>query len=169
MAIEVSKKELTRMGKLYESGKKTVARMKERGEHVAGKAIRTTEMGAVAFGLGVMHGRTIKPDGSSGIEVMGMPIDLILGTGLNLAGYFGLGGKHSDHLNNLGDGALAVYLANMGMSVGVKMAAKSEGGQSLPPSSVAANLPAGSGAPTVAKGNSLSQQEIREAVAAARG
>lgn len=167
MAIQVSKAELTRGAKLAQNLKSRLGKMKEHGEHVAEKAIRTVEMGSVAFGLGLMHGRTAKPDGTSGIEIVGMPIDLVLGAGLNLAGYFGLGGKHSDHLNNLGDGALAVYLANMGMTVGVKMAAKAGSPQQQQVSAPAPQQQLAPATGTTTSG--LSQAEVREAINAARG
>jgi hypothetical protein len=164
MSVQISKAELNRAHEFANRAKSALGKVKAQAEHTAEKAIRTVEMGAMAFGLGVVQGRTATPEKPGGIEIMGMPLELILGAGLNLAGYFGVGGKHSDHLNNLGDGALAAWLTAAGVQIGVQMAAKTKGasqGQVQAPGG-GGNLPAG--APTAAKGVGLTREEIAEAV-----
>lgn len=122
MSIQVSKAALTRMADRAEGLQKRLANVKKQTEHTVGKVVRTMETGGMAFGLGLANGRY----GST--EIAGMPLELLAGAGLNIAGYLGLGGKYSDHLNNLGDGALASYLTILGVQTGAEMKAKAESG-----------------------------------------
>jgi len=142
MALQVSKASLTRAHERLGSLQKRLQTVRKAAEHTTEKFLRNAETGGAAFALGVMQGKT------GGVELMGMPLELWLGAGLNLAGYFGIAGKHSDHLNALGDGALAAYLTVMGVKVGAEWKAKSA-------------------APAVAKGARLTREEIADAVAAA--
>lgn len=139
MAIVVSKASLTKAHERATSLQKRLSTVKKQAEHTVEKVLRTAETGGMAFGLGVLNGR------SGSTEVMGMPLELLLGAGLNVAGYLGLAGKHSDHLNNLGDGALAAYLTVLGVQVGAEMKSK---------------------AATTTKGTGLTEEEIAAAVAA---
>lgn len=145
MAIQISKASLHRAEGRIASLSNTIKKVRKEAEHTVEKVLRTAETGGMAFGLGVLNGK----HGST--EVMGMPIELLLGAGLNIAGYLGAAGKHSDHLNNLGDGALAAYLTVLGVQVGTQWKQKSQG-----------QLPA------AAKGNGLTAEEIAAAVAANR-
>ncbi len=142
MAIQISKASLTRAQERVGSLTKKLQTVRKQAEHTVEKVLRTAETGGMAFGLGYVNGRY----GST--EVMGMPIELLLGAGLNIAGYIGLAGKHSDHLNNLGDGALAAYGTVLGVQVGTQMKAK-------------AALPAGK-----VSGGGLTAEDIAAAVAA---
>jgi hypothetical protein len=118
MAITVSKHEAKHAIKRLEGLKRRVANIREKAEASAGKMIRTAETGGAAFAAGVIQGRT------GGIEIVGVPFELLAGSALNVLGYFGGAGKHSDHLNNIGDGFLAAYLTTLGRGVGAQMLAK---------------------------------------------
>jgi len=122
MAIQVSRASLHKAQGRLESLQNTLKRVRKEAEHTMEKVLRTAETGGMAFGLGVLNGK------SGATEVMGMPVELILGAGLNLAGYLGVAGKHSDHLNNLGDGALAAYLTVLGVQVGADWKKRELGG-----------------------------------------
>lgn len=141
MAIVVSKASLTKAQDRISSLQKRFTNVKKQAEHTVEKVLRTAETGGMAFGLGVANGRY----GST--EVMGMPVELLLGAGLNVAGYLGLAGKHSDHLNNLGDGALAAYLTVLGVQVGAQLKAKATGqitkGEGLSDAEIAAAMAQG--------------------------
>ena len=90
--------------------------LKERAEEMTEKFVRTLEIGAAATVGGVIHGKA----GPEGAHIMGVPVDLGAGLALNLLGYFGVAGKHSDHLNNFGDGMLGAYLSQVGFGIGQK-------------------------------------------------
>lgn len=140
MAITVSKASLQKAQSRFERLQSTVKNIRKEAEHTVEKVLRTAETGGMAFGLGVLNGK------HGPTEVMGMPVELLIGAGLNIAGYLGAAGKHSDHLNNLGDGALAAYLTVLGVQVGNEWKAKSTG-------------------QIAAKGTGLTPEEIRAAVA----
>ena len=143
MAIQVSKAQLVKATDRVKSLSQRIKSVQKQAEHTMEKVLRTAETGGMAFGFGMLNGRY-----GSTPEVLGMPLDLALGAALNIAGYLGAAGKHSDHLNNLGDGALAAYLTVLGTQVGAKMTA--------------------SKAPTATtKGDRLTAEEIAAAVAAA--
>lgn len=122
--------------------KKRVDKIKHHAEEITEKFVRTTEVGLAAFGFGVLQGH-------GGMSVMGVPADLGAAFGLNLLGYLNAAGKHSHHLNNFGDGAMAAFLVQKGQHVGSDW--KSKGGL------------------TASKGTKLSAQEIADIVNEAAG
>lgn len=124
--------------------KKKVDKIKGHAEEITEKFVRTMEVGVAAFGSGVLQGR-------GGLTVMGVPADLGAAFGLNLLGYLGAAGKHSHHLNNLGDGFMAGFLVQKGQKVGLDW--KNHG-----------KLPG-----TTTSGNRLSSDEIAEIVNEAAG
>lgn len=144
----ITKAHINRLAHRAEGLQKRLSRFKEQAAATTEKVVRSVEVGTMALGMGVVKGRM------GSVEVMGVPLELGVGVGLNLMGYFGAAGKYSDHLNNFGDGALASYLTTVGAGVGAAMKAKALGG----------------GTPGVTKGiGDLSREEIAAAVAASRG
>lgn len=149
---QITKAHLNRLAHRAEGLQKRLSRFKEKAAETTEKVVRTVEVGTAALGMGIVQGR------AGSVEVMGVPLELAVGVGLNLGGYFGAAGKYSDHLNNFGDGALASYLTTVGKGIGAQMKAKSLGG----------------GAPKQVTGPSkgvgdLTPEEIAAAVAASRG
>lgn len=125
VGTSITKKQLSQAHDRLQGMRNRIARVKAEAEATTEKVIRTAEVGGTAFAFGVLQGRT------RGVEIMGVPVELIAGIGLNLGGYFGVAGKMSDHLNNVGDGALAAYLVLMGQGVGAEWHEKdvSKGGK----------------------------------------
>ena len=137
MAIQLSQRDLKRAASKFESLKGRINSIKKRAEKTTEKVIRTGETSAAAFSMGMIQGLTGK-----GIEVLGVPLELGLWVGLYVLGYFGGAGKHSDHLNNFGDGCLAAYATTLGRGVGVSwrekaLGAGSQGALSARPAGVA--------------------------------
>lgn len=116
MAISLSLADIRKKAKSFDSLRARVDGMKRRGEAVMTKAVHSVESGAAAFTAGVVQGKT------GGVDILGVPLELGLGVGLNLAGYLGLGGRMSAHLHGFGDGFLAAFLTTQGQIVGRKMA-----------------------------------------------
>jgi hypothetical protein len=118
MAMKLTTNDLKRAATRAESMRNRLTNLKKRTEKVAERAVHTVEVGTSAFAFGLLQGKT------GGVEVVGVPAELLAGAGLHLAGFLGLGGKMSSHLHGFGDGALASYLTTMGRGVGVQWAAK---------------------------------------------
>ncbi len=125
--IQLSNKELKTAGTRLASMQNRIKKIKESTEKTVEKVIRTGEVTAGAFGVGVMNGKT------GGVELMGVPVELGAGLALNVLSYMGAAGKASDHLGNVGDGFLAGYAALEGFNIGNEWKSKSEGGQSALP------------------------------------
>lgn len=89
-----------------------LARMRAAGEEMSGHLLQTAEVAGAAFVAGFASGRW------GGAEVLGMPVELVAGIGLNVAGHAKVAGASSQHLHNLGDGALAAYFVTLGRGVG---------------------------------------------------
>lgn len=144
----------------YESLKRRVAGMREEATKVTKHVIRTAEVGGTAFAIGLVQGRT------DGIEVFGLPLELLLGGGFTVFSLLGGAGEMSDHLAAVGDGAIAAYATTLGRGVGVTMRQKALGGaaagqQSLGAGGAAGAVGAGSGT-TVSKGVRLTPEEVAE-------
>ena len=79
----------------------------------AQKSFGLLETGAGAWAGGMLEGRT------GGMSVGPLPINLLVGAGLLVAGYANLGGeRYSEHFNNLGNGFVGSYLAATGYAFG---------------------------------------------------
>lgn len=153
--IQLSRQHIGHMHDRLQSLQRRVERFKDRAQETTKKFVRTVEVGVGAFGVGVMQGRT------GGIELVGVPAELLGGLGLNLAGYFDVAGNYSEHLNNLGDGMLAAYLATVGRGLGAEWQAKAAG------SDAAAAAAKQVAAATASKGAQLSPAEVQAIVSEA--
>jgi hypothetical protein len=133
---QLTKTEMKTAGQRLHSLKRRIEGIKQHTERTVEKVVRTAEVGGTAFAIGVLNGKT------GGVEVMGVPLELGAGIALNVLSYMGAAGKMSDHLGNVGDGAIASFATMEGVKVGLQWAAKSGGGggqmgggskQNLPP------------------------------------
>lgn len=157
MAIQVSRASLQKVETRLDRALNRLKSVKKEGEHVMEKVLRTGETSGMAFGLGLLNGY------HGPISVGPVPLEVLLAGGLSLGGYFGLAGKHSDHLNNLGDGALAAWSVVKGVQIGAELKAKHAAGATTTASNQV----------TSSSGVQMSGDQIRqliaEQVAAARG
>jgi hypothetical protein len=94
------------------------AKLKKRAGSIAGRGVRTLEVGAGAALGGLVQGMSKSPNGAHIVKV---PADLAIGLGLHLAGFLDLAGDEwSSHLNNFGDGFIGAYFSDLGFAVGKK-------------------------------------------------
>lgn len=112
-ALSISKQQVMKIKRQAENMRKRAARAMEHAEGVIKVGVRTAEVGAAAFGLGVLNGKQGEMP-----EIVGVPVDLGAATVLHIMGFMGVGGDLSDHLHAFGDGALASYLTTQGLTVG---------------------------------------------------
>ena len=84
------------------------------------KSFEVLEIGAGAAIAGVIQGRAMAKGEPGGARLFGLPADLAIGIGLELAGHFDLAGEHSHHLNNFGAGFIAGYASDWGVAFGRK-------------------------------------------------
>ena len=131
----LTKSEMKSAGQRLHSLKKRIEGIKNHTEKTVEKVIRTAEVGGTAFAIGVLNGKT------GGVEIMGVPLELGAGIALNVLSYMGAAGKMSDHVGNVGDGALASFATMEGVKIGLQWAQKSGGGQSALPQGAQASLP----------------------------
>lgn len=131
----LTKTEMKSAGQRLHSLKKRIEGIKNHTEKTVEKVIRTAEVGGTAFAIGVLNGKT------GGVEIMGVPLELGAGIALNVLSYMGAAGKMSDHVGNVGDGALASFATMEGVKIGLQWAQKSGGGQGALPSGAAPSLP----------------------------
>lgn len=158
--MKLTRADIVQGARRAESLKARMANLRKKTEKVTERAVHTVEVGASAFGFGVLRGRSEDPN--EGVQLFGIPVELLAGLGFHGAGFLGLGGKMSSHLHGFGDGALAAYAVHMGTSIGHKW--KKDGGTGL--------LEGGDTLKRVGKGASaFSHQEAGDAVleAAAAG
>lgn len=116
MALKVSKMGVARLRDYAERAHARARGLAVKSEQAVGTLVRTAEVQATAFGMGVVNGRF------GGVEILGVPLDLGAGSAAHLLAFVGVGGKFSSHLHNLADGALASYMTTLGVGVGKRMA-----------------------------------------------
>lgn len=112
----------------YLSMKGKIARLNEKaGETIEG-VVTTLEIQGAAFIFGAIQGAWYDPDPAKpgdkpGAHIFGVPVEAAAGLSLVVMGFVGVGGdKWSNHLMNLGNGALAAWTANVGRGWGYKFA-----------------------------------------------
>lgn len=88
--------------------------LREKGEELTESVVRTVEVLGSAFTFGVVQGAGVFKGG----EIFGVPVELFGGLTLHGLRFLGMGGRHSAHLSNFGDGALAGYVHVLGRGVG---------------------------------------------------
>lgn len=113
MALSVSQKDIVnfkqRVDRMTTKAKNVIERSKQTMETV----VTTTEVGAAAFLFGLAQGKF------GGIQIVGVPLDLLAGIGLHIAAFSGVGGKgNQKHLHAFADGALASFFNHLGRDVG---------------------------------------------------
>lgn len=105
-----------------------VAKMKEKAGEALEGVVKTLEIQGSAFIFGAVQGAWYEPDPSKpdqkpGAHWFGVPVEALFGVGFVGIGLAGLGGeKMSDHAINIGNGALAAYVSNLGRGWGYKFA-----------------------------------------------
>lgn len=124
-ALQLSKNDVQALVKRAESLQKRVEKVKEKADTVVETGVRSAIVAGTAFACGVAQGKF------GGIEVLGVPGELLLGVGGHLAGFMGLGGsKTNGVLHSVADGALAAWAATMGRGVGDSWGGKIAGSTS---------------------------------------
>lgn len=113
--LQITRADAEKLLKRAQGAGQAIKRARERADEVVGTVVQTTEIGTAAFGFGLVNGRW------GGVEVLGVPLDLLAAGGLHVLGFVGVA---SDHLHNFGDGALASFATTLGRGVGIEMAQK---------------------------------------------
>lgn len=117
-SLQLSKQHVNNLVARAQSITARAAKVKEKADMMVETGIRAAVVGGTAFGLGVVQGKY------GGIELAGVPLELIVGLGGHIAGFTGVGGKASPMLHNVADGALAAWACTMGRGIGKGIGAK---------------------------------------------
>jgi hypothetical protein len=123
--MNISRAALARGAARAQAMQNRLSNLKKKGEKVATTVVHTVEVGSSAFMFGMLQGKT------GGIELVGIPLELMSAIALHGAAFMGLGGKMSSHLHGFGDGALAAYATTMGRGIGLNWKSKEGGGSGL--------------------------------------
>jgi hypothetical protein len=105
----------SKVQRALEAMKRNSARLREQSEKLVGTAMQAVEVGGTSFAFGYAHGRFQDETGEFGIG--GVPYALAAGIGGHVLGFV-MGANLSEHMHNIGDGALAQYGAHLGMKLG---------------------------------------------------
>ncbi len=177
MALAVSQRDIIsfkqRVDRMTAKAKGVIEKSKE----TMATVVTTSEVGAAAFLFGLAQGKF------GGIQIVGVPLDLLAGIGLHIAAFSGVGGKGNDkHLHAFADGALASFFNHLGRDVGyavqtpadreriAKYIAKQKAAGKSP--KAYATLPGGQysfGVSGESGGASLADEELARMVSAGRG
>lgn len=86
----------------------------EKGERALHQVGKTLEISGAAFVTGAAHAKL------GGVEVFGVPVELLAGVAAHGAGFFLVSNRNAHHAHYIGDGILAAFAARMGQEVGQK-------------------------------------------------
>jgi hypothetical protein len=97
-----------------------LARVRLAAAETIERIVQTSEVCGAAFGMGFVDARWAKmtPQGIRPPELVGVPVSLMVGLGLHVAGFAKLAGRASEHLHNIADGTIATYFARLGSTTG---------------------------------------------------
>lgn len=98
----------------YDGMQKRIQNVKKEAQEKVMVVVQTAEVSTAAFAFGLVNGRYNRP------EVVGVPCDALAGMLFHAAGFL-VDTEAGSHMHNLGDGALASYVASLGTGVGAKM------------------------------------------------
>lgn len=140
--LSMSRSDIEKLYKRAQGASARIKHVKEEMDEAVNRIVGTIEANASAFSFGMIEGRY------DGVEVVGMPLPLLAGFGLQGLGFLGIGGEH---LIELGKGAFCAHSHTMGAGIGREMKLKAE---------------QGGGAPAAARGlgygSPLSDQQLRD-------
>jgi hypothetical protein len=109
----ITEEHLHHMARRHHATMQKLDGIREKISGYAQKSFGLLETGAGAWAGGMLEGRT------GGMSVGPLPVNLLAGAALLVAGYANLGGeRYSEHFNNLGNGFIGSYLAATGYAFG---------------------------------------------------
>ena len=112
MAYSLSPGDIAYAHSLASRGVAQMHHLSHRGETLTGKVVQSTLVSLTSFGFGFLAGNL------GAVDVAGVPLELGVGLLCAVGAYGGVGGKHSDMLQAIGDGALAFYFGKKGAAMG---------------------------------------------------
>ncbi len=89
--------------------------MREKGEEAVGEVIRTATSAGTGYLLGMINGAGVFKDS----RILSVPLELAAAIVFHGARVLGLGGRHGDHLSNIGNASLACYTHVLGLHTGL--------------------------------------------------
>lgn len=110
--MEITAEHLRHLANRHHATMKQLDTLRGKFAGVTGRFVNTFETAAGAWLGGTIEGRT---DGAS---IGPLPVNLGIGTILLIGGHFKAAGEHSEHLNQVGNGFIASYLAATGFAFG---------------------------------------------------
>ena len=118
--MKLTKKHMDELEKRISSLKSRASKLKDKAEGITETIVQTGVIGGTSFGFGLLSGYWVNDDGTRGVQLLGMPLDLGTGIGMHLLGFMA-GGRWAEQWHNVGDGAIAAYLNTLGAGVGDRM------------------------------------------------
>jgi len=110
--LQISKTDMNQLVKRAQSLQSRAKTAMEKADQYVETGIRTAIVGMTAFGFGVAQGKW------GGIELLGIPAELLTAVGGHIAAFAGVGGKATAMLHHVADGAFAAWTNNMGFGIG---------------------------------------------------
>jgi hypothetical protein len=96
--------------------------MKAQAQEQAAIVIEALETSASTFGFSFARGYWAQP--GQDVAIAGIPIDLVGAIVFHGMGFVGGMGQYKKDMHNFGNGALASYVATLGLKMGVEQASK---------------------------------------------
>lgn len=132
MATKLSKTEFDRAKRLAQSAMSRARAMKEKAEGAVEQVTGAALVGGTAFLFSYAMHRFRGDDDAPGIEILGVPLDLGASLALHALALFGVGGKYSEQMKQIANGALASYTTTLGAGLGTRAWSSERSARTLP-------------------------------------
>lgn len=147
---------LARAQKKIVSLQQSTRKAREKAGEVLENTLTAAETVGTAFAFGVWEGRVDKPED---FEIMGIPMPLFAGVGLQALALFGVGRGMEGHMRALGNGALSAHMNGIGRRMGSEMKARGGISGTAPRGSIPSNT-----ATKVERGTGITQSDLEALV-----
>lgn len=115
MSLQLSLADARRAVQSATAAHAKLARVREKSEEMVAEVVHTATSGGTGYLLGLINGAGVFKDS----RIFSVPLELAAAVTFHGLRVLGMGGRHGEHLSNIGNAALACYTHVLGLHTGL--------------------------------------------------